>query len=222
MDLMKLQEAWARHETILGKNRKLNLELLRKVNIKSTQSKVKQLVWQSGATIAFYSVTALYFMKFTADHWPVWYFVLSGLAVTGWSLAIAFGSANQLRLMLAIDYSRPVTELQKTIAKIKLKIIKNLRLAGWTLPFYWAFMIVAFEVLFGIDIIKQNDRAWLIWNGVLSIGFIGLAIFIHQKLREENIDKKWINWLLQGSGSQLSEAQGFLKEIEDFEKEELQ
>ena len=219
IDLMKLQEAWARHETILEKNRKLNLELLRKVNLKSAKSKVNRLVWQNVATIIFYSLTALYFIKFTVDHWSVWYFVLSGFLITGWCLAIAYGAVKQLRLILSIDYSRPLTELQKTLAKIKLVVVKNLRLAGWALPFYWAFMIVFFEILSGTDIIEHADRAWLIRNGLLSIGFIGLAIFIHQKLNEENLDKKWINWLLQGSGSQLNEAQVFLKEIEDFERE---
>lgn len=53
-----------------------------------------------------------------------------------------------------------------------------------------------------------------------KLPFIGLALFIHHQLSSKNMDKKWLNWLLQGNGSQIGEALGFLKEIEEFEKEE--
>lgn len=33
------------------------------------------------------------------------------------------------------------------------------------------------------------------------------------------MDKKWVNWLIQGSGSQINEAIDFVKEIEEFEKD---
>jgi hypothetical protein len=31
------------------------------------------------------------------------------------------------------------------------------------------------------------------------------------------VNKKWVNWLLQGNGSQINEAQNFIQEIEEFE-----
>lgn len=220
-DFIDLQQAWARHERKLDQNRKLNLKLLRKVNLKNTRSKLKQLVWQNALTAIFYIFAALYFIKFTNDHWPVLHFLLSGMALAGWSGTIAYGAIKQLRLILMIDYSGPVTELQKKLSNIKIVIIKNLRLAGWALPFHIAFMVVAFEILFGIDIIRNSDSDWLMWNGILALGFIGVAIFIHRKLSPANVDKKWINRLIQGSGSQVGEALEFLKEIEKFEKEEF-
>lgn len=220
-DFMDLQQAWARHERKLDQNLKLNLELLRKVNLKSTRSKLRQLVWQNSLTAIFYVFAALYFINFAADHRPVWYFMLSGLALAGWSVAIAIAAIKQLRLILMIDYSGPVTELQKKLSYIKIVIIKNLRLAGWALPFHMAFMVVTLKILFGIDIIRNGDPDWLMWNGILAVGFFGVAIFFHRKLSPANVDKKWINWLIQGSGSQVGEALEFLKEIEKFEKEDL-
>jgi hypothetical protein len=45
--------------------------------------------------------------------------------------------------------------------------------------------------------------------------------FILRALRPKNFNKPWLNWLLQGSGSQVDEAMGFLGQIEDFEQEEM-
>jgi flavoprotein len=44
---------------------------------------------------------------------------------------------------------------------------------------------------------------------------------MHRKLNPKNADKKWLNWLLQGSGSQVNEALEFLKEIDEFVEEEF-
>ena len=82
-----------------------------------------------------------------------------------------------------------------------------------------AFQIVSAEVLFGYDIIKLAKADWLIWQAGLSIAFIPLAIWLHQKLSPKNIHKSWMNKVLKGNGSQITEAIEFIKEIEEFEKE---
>ena len=44
-----------------------------------------------------------------------------------------------------------------------------------------------------------------------------MTIWIYRNLSPKNVNKKWINWLLRGNGSQINEAQKFMLEIEQFE-----
>ncbi|NBC02254.1 MAG: hypothetical protein GVY20_00970 [Bacteroidetes bacterium] len=222
MDLSNLQQTWNRLEQKMDQNNRINLELLRKVNLDRAQNKLKSLVWQQAITIAFYLLAGSYFMYFTATHWGVWHYVASGSILAVWSFIATASAIYQLQLILNTNYSAPVLQLQKRLMNLKISIIKNLRLAGWVLPFYMAFLVVGFEILFGTDVIREADRSFLILNVILSILFVFVGSWIHNKLSPQNADKEWLNWLIQGSGSQVNEALEFLKEIDEFERNEAQ
>lgn len=220
MDLSNLQDMWNRFEQKLEKSTRLNLELLKKVNVNRVQNKLKSLVWQQSITIAFYILAGAYFMHFCAIHWENWHYVISGGILAIWSFIASASAIHQLQLILTIDYSMPVLQLQKRLMRIKTAIIKNLRIAVWVLPFYMAFVVWISEVLFGIDFIAITGISALSWNFILSGLLIPAAWWMHGKLNPKNADKMWLNWLLQGSGSQVNEALEFLKEIDQFEREE--
>jgi hypothetical protein len=115
----------------------------------------------------------------------------------------------------------PVLQLQKRLMRIKTAIIKNLQIGVWMFPFYMAFVVWISELFFGIDFIAITDTSALSWNFILSGLLIPVVWWMHRKLNPKNADKKWLNWLLQGSGSQVNEALEFLKEIDEFVEEEF-
>ncbi|NBC04628.1 MAG: hypothetical protein GVY20_13100 [Bacteroidetes bacterium] len=220
MDLSNLQQTWNRFEKKLDQNRQLNLYLLRKVNLEKTKSKLSSLIWQQALTIIFYLIAGSWFIYFSAFHWGNWTSMFSGGILAVWSFIATASAIYQLQLILNLDYSKPVIQLQKKLMTLKTSIIRNLRLAGWVLPFYMAFVVVGFQVLFGVDIIHEMEPQVLVWNGIFSVTLIFVSLWIHKKLSPKNADKDWLNWLIQGSGSQVNEALEFLKEIDEFEKEE--
>jgi hypothetical protein len=221
MDLSNLQQTWKRLEDKLEKSNRLNLELLRKVNLDRAQNKLKNLVWQQAITIAFYLLAGSYFIHFSATHLENWHYVIAGGILAAWSFIASASAIHQLQLILTIDYSMPVLQLQKRLISIKTTIIKNLRIAVWVLPFYMAFVVWISELFFGIDFIAITDTSALSWNFILSGLLIPVVWWMHRKLNPKNADKKWLNWLLQGSGSQVNEALEFLKEIDEFVEEEF-
>ena len=159
-------------------------------------------------------------MYFSATYWGNWTLVVSGGILAVWSFIATASAIYQLQLIINLDYSKPVVQLQRKLMKLKTSIIKNLRLAGWVLPFYMAFVVVGFQVLFGVDIIREMESQVLIWNGIVSVLLVFVSLWIHEKLSPKNADKDWLNWLIRGSGSQVNEALEFLKEIDEFEEEE--
>jgi hypothetical protein len=82
------------------------------------------------------------------------------------------------------------------------------------LPFHMAFVVVINEILFNVDLIKVADPLWMIAQ---TLVLILPTIWIYRNLSPKNAHKKWVNWLLQGNGSQINEAQNFINEIEKFE-----
>lgn len=221
MDLSNLQQTWNRFEKKLDQNRQLNLHLLRKVNLEKTKLKLSSLIWQQALTIIFYMMAGSWFMYFSATHWGNWSFVISGVILTVWSFIATATTIYQLQLILTLDYSLPVIQLQKKLMTLKTSIIRNLRLAGWVLPFYMAFVVVGFQVLFGVDIIHEMETHVLVWNTIFSVFLIFVSLWIHRKLSPINADKDWLNWLIRGSGSQVNDALKFLKEIDDFKRESV-
>lgn len=218
MDLSNLQQTWNRFEKKLDQNRQLNLHLLRKVNLEKTKLKLSSLIWQQALTIIFYMMAGSWFMYFSATHWGNWSFVISGVILAVWSFIATASAIYQLQLILTLDYSLPVIQLQKKLMVLKTSIIRNLRFVGWVLPFYMAFVVVGFQVLFGVDIIREMETQVLVWNTIFSVFLIFVSLWIHKKLSPKNANKDWLNWLIQGSGSQVNDALKFLKEIDDFKR----
>ncbi|MGH1365154.1 MAG: hypothetical protein ACRBF0_16455 [Calditrichia bacterium] len=218
MDLDNLKQAWQKQEKQLQNSWKLNLELLRTINLDKAKSRMDSLTRITAITLVFYLGSALLFAFFAVQNIGKMQFVLSGGLLAFWASLIASGSMRQLGLIAQIDYSEPIPVLQKKLETLKLVILRYLRLGVWILPFYMAFVVIGFKVLLGIDIIAFGDTKWLIVQAMLSIAFIPLTIWLYKKLSPENINKEWVNTLLKGAGSQISDALECIKKIEQFEE----
>ena len=81
------------------------------------------------------------------------------------------GSIGQIILIIKIDYSKPVTTLQLQLERLKVYSLQTLRLLFLSIPFYFAYIIVGFKLLFKLDIYAHADSKWLLWNIILSIAF---------------------------------------------------
>ena len=214
IDIENLQNTWSEHEEKLQKSINMNLELLKRVNVKSARSKMTSLIWIRALTLAFYQVVMWYFVYYSVIRWPMVQFVIAGLLLVVWSGIISYGAIKQLKLILEIDYAGPVTIVQKQLQKVKIAIVHFLRMALMILPFHMVFIIVINDILFNVDIIKVADPLWMISQ---TLVLIIPTVWIYTNLSPENVNKKWVNWLLKGNGSQINEAQNFIKEIEKFE-----
>lgn len=215
IDIEKIQGTWIEHEKKLEKSWKLNLELLRKVNVRSAQSKLTSLIWMNALTLIFYQAVLWFSVYFIAFHSTNMASFISGLTLIIWSGIISLGAVIQLKLILEIDYSAPVTIVQKHLQKVKIAIVHFIRMAFLILPVYIVFPVILFDILFDISLVHLMDPAWMI---IQTLVLVFPTIWIYRNFSPKNVNKKWINWLLQGNGSQINEAQRFLNEIEVFEK----
>jgi hypothetical protein len=214
IDINNIQNTWSNHEEKLEKSIQLNLEILRKINIKSARSRMTSLILINVSTLVFYQMVMWYFIYFTATHWSEIQFLISGSLLVTWAAVISYGAIKQLKLIHETDYAGPVTIVQKQLQKVKIAIVHFLRMALMILPFHMAFLIVISKIWLNVDLIKVADPVWMIAQ---TLVLIIPTIWIYRNLSPKNVNKKWVNWLLQGNGSQINEAQKFMDEIERFE-----
>jgi len=219
MENLSVQEIWKQNEMLLEHTRKLNVTLLREVKLDKAKSSLKGLLFLPVSTMVFFIIAASYAMYFTVENWGTWYFMFSGVVVAVFSVMLVVSSIRQLKQILSVDYNAPVLQLQTDISKIKISVVYNFKIAAWLLPFGPFIGLFFFKALFNFDMMELVNYNMIISFGVVTIVLEVLSLLILRALRLKNINKKWLNWLLLGSGSQVDEALEFLNQIDEFEKE---
>ena len=219
METSNIQEMWKQHENLLKSTRKLNTALLKEVKLEKVRSRLKSLLYLPVSTLIFYTIVASYGLYFTFVQSGTWYFAFSGAVVSLFSVLYIMVSIRQLKLILSVDYNAPVLILQKDISRIKSVVVTNLRIAAWLLPFGPFVGLFIIKALVGFDITTIIDINMLTSFGIVTILLEIIALLIARFLRPQNSNKKRVNWLLQGSGSQVDEALGFLNQVKEFENE---
>jgi len=217
--LEEIKLLWGAYEHKLDRNYKLNLELLKRTNLDKAKSKITKLTWVTGLTLAFYITATFLLVVFTIANFSSPYIAASSGMLAFWTLLICIAAVHELELISRIDYSSPITDLQRSLSQLKLVIIRYMRLAVWIFPLYMVFVVLFFKVLFGVDIVSGADTSWLLGQIPVMAVFAAGALWAHKKLSPKNADKPWMNKLLSGNGSQITDALTLLSEIEEFEKE---
>jgi len=219
MKNISIEDIWKQNELVLENSRTLNLSLLKEVKTDKTKSSLKRLLFLPISTILFFLITASYAIYFIVENLDKWYFVFSGSIVVLFSILYVASSLMQLKRIISVDYNSPVLKLQEDISKIKTAVVLNLRIAAWLFPFAPFIGLFLAKAVFNFDLTTLLNYNMITTFGIITILLEIVSLLLLKALRPKNINKKWLNWLLQGSGSQVDEAFGFIKQIEEFEAE---
>jgi len=214
-DSFNLQELWQLNSQEMEKSKALNLLILKKINIQGAKGKLNPLIWINTLTLIFYIATIIFSMSFVYEFKDKLHYVISGSIIALWSLTIVIGAINQLKSILSLDYSEPVLILQKKLIQIKLMGLEYFKLALMIIPFNLAFIIMGYELFFSVDLLQKEIPEWVERHIWISLLLVIPSLWIYQSLSPKNINKKWLKWLMQGTGSQIDEALDLFKEIED-------
>ena len=217
MENISIQEIWKQNEVILEQTRALNLKVLKEVKLGKVKSTLKNLLFLPVSTLVFYTSVASYGLYFAIQNVDTWYFMFSGAVVAFFSALYILSSIKQLKQLLLINYDAPVLEMQTELSKIKLSVVTNLRIAAYMLAFGPFIGLFVLKVLFNIDMVLLLNSTMMISFGVVTVLLEILSLMLLRALHPKNMNKKWLNWLLKGNGSQVDEAIGFINEMKRFE-----
>ena len=118
----------------------------------------------------------------------------------------------QLILIYRVDISSPVLETQANLAKLKSSTLWVTRILFLQLPLWTTFYLSQ-------AIFENGNVLFLIIQGIVTLAFAYLAVWLFINIKYENRDKKWFKILFSGrEWNPVIKAQEFLKEIEEFKK----
>ncbi len=219
MENLNIQEIWKQNETLLMNTRKLNETLLREVKLDKAKSSLRSMLFLPVSTLILYIIMASYGLNFAFVNREVWYFAFSGVIISVFSVMLVVASVRQIKQILSLDYNAPILQLQKDISRIKVSIVYNFKIVAWLLPFGSFVGLFFFKVLFDVDLVALGGYNIILSFCITTLVLEVLSLLMLRALQPKNINKKWLNWLLKGNGSQVDEALGFFNEIKAFEQE---
>ena len=221
MELDELKQMWNEHARKLDRLLRLNLHCLKTAKLDKTRSALGRFK----ALRVFEMLTGIAVLI------PLGFYIAHRLAVLTLSIpALIFaasvlvpviGCIRQLILLGQISYADPVTVIQRKLEEIKLNYLRSIRWPVMMLPLYMVYIVLGFNLLFGVDILAHGDRMFLWANLAISLIFLAPSIWVFRNLSFSNIGNPVIRVLVHGAGGkQMIAAMEFLKALQEFEDED--
>jgi len=219
MELEELKYLWSQYDDRLEQTLKVNSDLFKQVSF----GKVKSLLTNLLASKVFESLTLLFFLwlftGFIADNISSMKFVLLAGTADFFVLAALISCIRQIYFILSIDYSEPVTTIQKKITLLKLNILWYIRFSFLCMPLFMLYIIIGFKMLFDADITRMSYSSWWTIPIIISLALIPLSIWVYRNVNYKNLNNFFVKLIFDMSGGkQVSESMKFLDEIKEFAK----
>lgn len=215
MSADEFQQLWKAYDTKLQRSLKLNVELLeavrsRKVRVSfNWQIVFKVMVILLG--IAWNVVLGSLLWTFRAN---LVFVVSSGLIILFTSYSIA-GYFLQLLLMLQINLGKSILATQRQLAQLEAVIVWTLRVSFLQAP-VWPFLFVPKTLPAGVA-----PLYWVI-EGVVVLVLLLVVIWMYRRITVQGAARGWVKRLVDNEGGKsITRARGFIKEIEEYQREDV-
>lgn len=120
----------------------------------------------------------------------------------------------QLELIHRIDFSEPIVALQEKLSKLKLSTLRVTRLLFLQLPLWTTFYLSE-------SIFKPGNLLFLIIQGIVTLSFAFVAIWLFCNIKYENRNKKWFKWIFAGKEWQpILNSIELLDKIQEYKEQE--
>jgi hypothetical protein len=217
MNLDEMKQTWAEHTVKLDRVLKLNLQALKSAQMDKSRSALSRYkahrIFELIYGVVFTALVGAYVVhRLTVPTLAIPALILGAFAIAG----IA-GCVRQLILLHQISFADPVTTIQAKLETVKMHMLEPTRLMILSLPFYFAYIVIGFDLLFGINILARADRAYIYANVAVSVAFFLPAIWLFRNLNFRKAGHPVIRLFINvAGGKQLLAATDFLNQIEEF------
>lgn len=144
------------------------------------------------------------------------YFIVSMGAIFLINLRALYDYIKHLVWAQQIDYNGSVMDIQQKLVALQWSILRHGRIMVLQCPFW--------TTCFLSNTWFPHSVGWgyILFQILLTGSFTFLAYWLYKYQRVENLDKKWLRILIDGSGGgSVRKAMAFYKEMEAFKNETL-
>jgi hypothetical protein len=221
MELDELKEKWTEHDRKLEVNIRLTRQLFSATKMNRARSALQRLA----VFLALESMIALAVIivlgSFIGDHIRMARFVVPAAALDLFEIATLIVLIRQIRLVLQVDYGKPVAAIQKELGSLRMLRIRQFQWILLVAPLLWTpLLIVALKGFLGVDAYKTPGAAYLLGNLLFGLAIIPLAIWLSKKFGDRMDRSPMMQRLMKDlAGYNLNAASGFLATLSEFEEE---
>lgn len=219
MENLELINIWKEQNIKLEKSLAINKLLLKATIGSKAESSLKSLIQLKThgiVSFVFYLLFLGYALTYAITNYTsaLNYFIVSVSIIALINIKGFVDYIKHLVWVKNINYDGSVLEIQKQLSKIQLSIIDHAKFMCLQFPFFTTFYLS--NQWFPQDV----GRSYIIFQIILTVSSIYISTWLYINHKPENLNKKWFNTLIAGSGGKsIGKAIEFYKELEAFEKE---
>lgn len=215
MNLDNVKNVWQQQNSGIGPAIKINQEMLSALKVNEQIKTLRNMQWARiiESVLFFIIIVSLWqyiVQDFTVSAAKVSAFILNVFAIIGFA-----GSIGQIVLISKVDYSNPVSELQKDIYRMCAHKLQLTKLLLMSVPFYLTYVFIGFDIMFDVDLF-QHLQQHMIWVYSLTSGLLLIAtVWFLGKLHYKNIATLWVKKAIHFIvGERLVSLAQFINNIE--------
>jgi hypothetical protein len=217
-DLDEMKEVWTTNDKKLDQSIRLNRELLNAATLSKAHSATQRMSWALGVEAVVWFAMIVSLGRFISHHAGTLRLSLSAAALDIYAIAMLAATVRQIVALRKIDYSRPVSTIQKQLEMLRVLRIRITQMALLGGTVVWApFLIVAARASLGLDIL---DSLWLWVNVAFGLCLIPLAVWLSKVFGERMGRFPFIQRVMNDlAGRNLNAASEFISKLSEFEAE---
>ena len=209
---------WKEQYEKIDQSLTINRQLLKEVISQKAESTLQSLIrfkTRGIVAVVIYLLLLGILLFYAVTHYSsaANYFIISMAAIFVINLKALYDYIRHLILLRNINYDGSITEIQEKLSNLQQSIIYHIRFMVLQIPFWTTFQLS--------DKWFPHDVSWgyIIFQVLLTASFTYLAYWLYKNLTLENVNKKWVKGLIEGSGGKsVIKAIAFYKELETFKQ----
>ena len=192
MNLDNVKNVWQQQNSGTEAAIKINQEMLSVLKVNEQMKALKNMQCARIIESVLFSIIIVSLWQYIVQDFTMSAPKISACVLNVFAIIGLAGSIGQIVLISKVDYSKPVSELQKDIYRVcshKLQLIKLLLMSA---PFYLAYVFIGFDVMFNVDLL-QHLKQHMIWFYTISSALLLIAtVWFLGKLHYKNIATVWV------------------------------
>ena len=216
MELDEMKLAWQQLNQRLDQQQALNLRLYREGRLDKLRHGLRPLVWGQSIQLAFGVLFMLLGTAYWTSHRDVLHRIVLGVTVQVFGIVMAAFAGRILHLVLEIDYTAPVLDIQRRLAQLRAWRVRiEAPVFAVIGSFVWIpLLLIEMHWEIGVDVWAR----WPAFVGWLVIcGWVSLALVLAVVLLAHWTGR--LRWVTDNAaGKAVRKAEAALEEIARFER----